>query len=110
MSRREERQTVESSGMLRAWPSWLEWCFVIGLILGGIGWDWYCAFEWFSGKYSLYSGPVFTRMSLIVMSCALVGFLAVRLRGGRWQVGVAVFFLTSGTVSGNILLWWIGHR
>jgi len=98
------------NGATRAWPPWFQWCFVIALAIGAVASDWYCAFEWFSRKYSFCSEPVLYRMLLIVLSCASIGFLATFPRGTRWQVGVVVFFSVSITVSGNLLLWWVGHR
>ena len=98
---------------MNAWPPWLERSYLIGFVIGGVGVDWYCAFEWFAGRYSLWSGTVFYRMVLIVLSCAAVGFLASltrREKWQRWQLGVAVFAFASVNVSGNLLLWWVGHR
>jgi hypothetical protein len=109
MSEHEMRRVKLSAGS-RNCSSWFEWLFVIGLVFGGVIWDWYCAFEWSSGKSPLFSLLVIRRMSAIVALCAAVGFLVVRLRQAKWQVGVAIFFLASGILSGNILLWWIGHR
>jgi hypothetical protein len=103
-------QPHEVNSAVRAWPPWFEWCFLIGLVIGGVASDWYCAFEWFSRKFSFYSEPVFYRMVLIVLACASIGFVATLPRGGKWQVGVVMFFFASVTVSGNMLLWWVGHR
>jgi hypothetical protein len=110
LSKRERLQSLDSGRAHGAWPPWLEWCLLIGFVVAGVGWDWYCAFEWFSRRYSLASAPVLGRMASLVLLCASIGFIAALLRGKKWQVGVVVFFLASGTLSGNLLLWWVGHR
>jgi hypothetical protein len=110
MSKREGPPAGRVERAVQAWPPWFEWCFLIGLVIGGVAIDWYCAFEWFSRRFSLNSEPVFYRMAPIVLSCASIGLLASFPRGGKWQVGVVMFFFASVTVSGNILLWWVGHR
>ena len=79
-------------------------------MISAVASDWYCAFEWFSEKYPFFSDPVISRMAAIVLSCASVGFFATLPRRARWQVGIVVFFFASITVSGNLLLWWVGHR
>ena len=108
--KRKSTQTVESDGAMSAPPPWLERSYLIGLVAIGIAVDWYCAFEWYFRRYSFWSGTVFYRMALIVLSCAAIGFLATLPRRGRWQLGVAVFFFASVNVSGNLLLWWVAHR
>jgi|SRR5579864_846859 len=107
---RKSTYQIESYAATREWPPWLEQSYLIGLVTVGVAIDWYCAFEWFSRRYSFWSGSVIRRMVLIVLSCAAVGFLATLPRRDRWQVGVAVFASASATVSGNLLLWWVGHR
>src|SRR6266567_2154166 len=99
---------VGANSAMSAWPPWLERSYLIGLVIAGVAMDWYCAFEWFSKRYSFWSGTVFYRMVLIVLSCAAVGFVATLPLGQRWQGGVVVFFFASGNVSGNLLLWWVG--
>ena len=95
---------------INEWPLWRERAYLIGFVVGGIAADWYCAFEWFSGRYSFLSGTVIQRMVLIVLSCAAIGFLAILPRRDKWQVGVVIFGSASATVSGNLLMWWTGHR
>jgi uncharacterized membrane protein YraQ (UPF0718 family) len=103
-------QKIESENRVTEWPMWLEYFVFIGFILIGVGSDWYCAFDWFSGKYSPFTMRVLARAALIVLSCACIGLLAVIWRRGRRREGVAFFFLSSITFSGNMLLWRIGHR
>ena len=108
MLKRERRQAIESLDALKAkQPWWLVLCFATV----GVGCDWYCAFKWFSGRYSLLSGIVLVRMGLIVLLCTAVASIAVCVvRGARLRDIAAVFFLASITLSGNVLIWLDAHR
>lgn len=90
--------------------TWIHWCLAICFVTSGVGADWYCAFEWFSGKYFFCSGPVLRGLGLIVVLYASITFLAVRVFGGKWRGAVAVFFAASYTLSGYMLIWWDVHR
>src|ERR1700685_3880319 len=59
---------------IRVQPWWLGWCFAVI----GVGCDWYSAFEWLYGTYSLSSPPVLRGLVLIVGLCASISFLSVR--------------------------------
>lgn len=61
---------------MEAQPWWLAWCFAAI----GVGFDWYSAFEWFYGRYSLCSATVLRGLVLIVALCASIAFLAARRR------------------------------
>jgi hypothetical protein len=87
-------------------PWWLVVCWAVG----GVGLDWYCAFEWFSGSYSLCSAHVLRALSLFVLLYGTVAFLAVRLVGARLRDIAAVFLLISLIVSGAMLMHWAAHR
>jgi hypothetical protein len=105
MPKGEELQAIEKQYTVKArQPWWLVLCFAIV----GMGFDWHCAFEWFSEKYPFCSGPVIRRMSLIVVLCATIAFLAVLVAKRKLRDAAAVFFFTSGTVLGNLLNWWWG--
>jgi hypothetical protein len=99
---------MENEDTLKArQPCWLVLCWTVI----GLGLDWRCAFEWFSGRCPLYSQAVLQRMSLIVMSCGVAALIAVRVsRGARWRDAGAFFCLVSGMVYGHLSVWWIGHR
>ena len=47
--------------------------FLVALVISAVATDWYCAFEWFSKQFPLFSGPVISRMLAIVLSCAAIG-------------------------------------
>ena len=112
MSGPQKQKTAEYRDRAESWPMWLEYLLVIALSIGGVACDWYCAYEWFSGKYSFWSGRVLERMAVIVIACAFIAFLTIFWqRGrGRWQAGVAAFCGVSVAFSGNMLVFWIGRH
>jgi hypothetical protein len=102
---------IESPDTAKAKPRRLpDWCLVTWFVTSGLVCDWYCAFEWFTGRYTHFSGPVLGVMGLIVVFCASIAFLAIRLFGGKWRAAVLVFSIASYTLSGDILIWWDIHR
>jgi hypothetical protein len=82
----------------------------IAFAVTGIAVDWYCAFEWFRGEYSFWSGTVLHRTALIVLSCTALGCLATLLPPRKWQIGVLIFFWASAQVSYFQLMSSIAHR
>lgn len=100
------QQSSQHAERARARPWWIDWCFVIV----GVACDWYLAFEWFSEKYSLFSTTVLRAAALVVVLCALVSMLLARILGGKVRESAGAFFLTSGTLLGNLLMWWAAHR
>ena len=95
------------SGDKSAWPHWVERFYLIGASVTGIAIDWHCAFEWFGGKYSFWSGTVLQRMALIVLLCAAIGCFAMFAQRNKWQLGITLFFAASANLSFNLLLSWI---
>jgi type IV secretory pathway VirB2 component (pilin) len=71
------------------------------LIVAGVACDWYCAFKWFSGIYSYWSGPVVRGMVLIVMFCAA---LAACLGRAKWRQVVQIFFGVSWGLCGLMFI------
>ena len=107
MSIGEERQAIDNPETLQAkQPWWLVLCWVIG----GVGCDWYCAFQWFSGKFPFCSPPVLHRMGLIVVLCATISILGTRIAGHKLREAASLFCIASITLLGNMLMWWTGHR
>ena len=86
------------------------WWLVVCWATGGVALDWYCAFEWFSGRYSLYSAHVLRTMGLFVLLYGTLAFLTVRLVRARWRDIAAVFWIISLMVSGAMILHWTAHR
>jgi hypothetical protein len=101
----KEVHAVKNQGTVKARRRWLpDWCFGILLVIIGLAFDWDCAFERFSGRYTLFSGPVLGVLVLIVVLYTSLAFLAARLSGrGKWLEVVGFFELASLTLSGNIL-------
>jgi hypothetical protein len=103
MPKSEGWPAIESQDTLKGRQlGWLVLC-----AMGGVGLDWYCAFRWFSGRYSLFSEPVLRRMGLIVVLCAALALLAVRLiPRARLRDAGAVFFVASMALSRFMLSRW----
>jgi len=107
VSRLQDQQAAENRDTVRARPRWLQLCWVII----GLGLDWRCAFEWFAGKSSFYSGLVLARTGLIALACAGVALLAVCIaRGLRWRHALPLFFLVSAVVYNILSVHWIACR
>jgi hypothetical protein len=104
------QRRIETKDTGKARPRWIDCCLVMVSVIGGLGWNWWAAFEWFSGRFALCSGPVLRMLGLIVLPCAAAGFFAGYMVEGKWRGAVLVFLLASVFVSGNMLLWWGGHR
>jgi len=100
ISKRDERTVQERQ------PWWLVVCWAVS----GVGLNWYCAFEWFFGKYSPCSVHVLRVMSLSALLYGTVAFLVVRLVGARLRDTAAVFLVISLTISGVMLVHWAAHR
>jgi hypothetical protein len=83
---------------------------ISALIILGVVSDWYCAYEWFQKEYSFCSAEVLTRMLLIVLACAAIGAMTAIYRGKGWVSGVGMFSYSSVLVTGNMIMWWIGHK
>src|SRR5271157_1449582 len=93
---------MENQDFVRPRPWWIDLCFVIA----GLGCDWYYAFDWFSGKNSIFSEPVLSRLGLIVVLCATGAFLVVCLvRRAKPRDAMAVFGAASLLLSGNLAIW-----
>jgi hypothetical protein len=82
---------------VRVAPWWVYLC----LVVAGVACDWYCAFRWFSGTYSYWSGPVLRGMVLTVTFCAV---LAACLGRAKWRQAVQIFFAVSWGLSGSMFI------
>lgn len=76
------------------------------LVVAGVGCDWYCAFKWFSGKYSYWSDPVLRGMVLTVGVCALIAILTGR---AKWRDAVQIFFAVSWGLFGCMFIKVVGR-
>lgn len=111
LPRREALPGIEGEGTAKAMQRWLpDWSLVSYCIVIGLGFNWACAFLWFSRRYAFFSEPVLCVTGLIVALYAAIGLLLARLTGGKWRTALVVFALASWVLSGN-LAWWLDlHR
>jgi hypothetical protein len=72
-----------------------EWCIFAYCIVSGLAMNWALAYSWFFPRYAFSSGPVLRAMASFVGLNTLIGFLASRLLGGKLQLDVALFALSS---------------
>jgi len=79
----ETRRRIETQ------PWWLMLCW----ILGGLAFDWRCAINWFAGRFSARSAPVFYRAGLIAIGCAAAAFAMVWLTSRARRRHAPAFFL-----------------
>ena len=107
-SKQERLQVIENWDTVKERQPW--WLVLFWALIG-LGFDWHCAFLWFSGRYSIFSTPVLHRMGLIVTLCAAVALLAAFvLRQARWRDAGIFFCLVSGLAYGHWILEWIANR
>jgi hypothetical protein len=69
----------------------LGWSLVSCCVIIGLGFNWACAFLWFSRRYAFFSIPVIAVAGLIMAFCAAIALLVARLTGGNWRRALAVF-------------------
>jgi hypothetical protein len=67
------------------------WSVVGYFSIIGLGFNWACAFLWFSRRYTFFSIPVMTLTASIVAVCAVIALLVFRLTGANWRKALAVF-------------------
>src|SRR5438128_323784 len=101
ISKRKGRKAIENQDTVKATqPCWLVLCFA----MSGLGCDWYSAFQWFSGRYSLCSGPVLRGTGLTVVLSASIALILVRVLRTKLRDVAAAFCLVSIALLGQILL------
>jgi hypothetical protein len=99
-------QAASEGSLQKNQPLWVQLCFAAA----ALGFDWDCAFEWFSKSYSLCSEPVLTRMVGIVLWCAAFSFLILLVvRRAKLADTPAIFFAVSGEVWFFLTTTWIAH-
>jgi hypothetical protein len=72
-----------------------DWCIVGNCVITGLALNWAWAYSWWFPQYAVSSGPVLRTMASFVALNTLIEFLASRLLGGKWQLDVALFALSS---------------
>jgi len=84
--------------------------FLLFWVIVGVGLDWRCAFESFSGKSPFYSEIVVGRAVLIVLGCAGASLLAVCVTQTIWRDAWLLFSAFSMTVYGVLSNHWTTAR
>jgi len=101
----ERASSVDTHAVVRVAPWWVYLC----LVVAGVGFDWYCAFKWFSGKYPYWSDPVLRGMVLTVMFCWFIATLPVCAGKAKWREAVEIFFAVSSGLFGCMFIGLVGR-
>jgi hypothetical protein len=81
----------------------LPWTLLIYCGITGLGYNWACAFLWFSHRYALFSGPVIGALTLILVLYVIIGLVVGRLTGGTWRTALLVLALAPCAIGGIVL-------
>jgi len=79
------------------------WSLVSYLVIVGLGFNWVCAFLWFSRRYAFFSTPVIAMTGLIMALYAAIALLVARFTGGNWRTPLIVFGIVSSALAGIVL-------
>lgn len=93
----EEASSGGTEAPVKEAPLWV----YLGLVVAGVGCDWYFAFKWFFGQYSYWSGPVLRGMVLTGMLCALIAIVAGR---AKWREAAQIFLALSWALCGYMMI------
>jgi hypothetical protein len=86
------------------------WWAIVSFAVAGVGFDWDCAYEWFSKQYAFFSVPVLSRMGGIVLWSAAGTFLMLLVvRRAKLRDATAIFFVVSGEVWFYLTTTWVVH-
>jgi hypothetical protein len=78
----------------------LPWSVVAYGIITGTGFNWVCAFLWFSRRYPVFSGPVVGAMGLLFLFYAAIGLAVGWLTGGNWRKALVISALAPLVLGG----------
>lgn len=92
----------EGEGMARHFR-WREWALVSYIFIIGLGFNWACAFLWFSRRYALFSTPVIGVTGLITALYGAIELLVARLTGGNWRTALLVFVFAADVLACIVL-------
>lgn len=79
------------------------WSLIVYSATTGLGWNWACAFLWFSRRYAFFSIPVIGMTGLILTFYAVIAFLIAWLSPRNWRMALFVFLFIPGVVAGIVL-------
>lgn len=94
---------TEGEGAETARQRRLPWPLFILLVSIGLGFNWVCAFLWFSRRYPVFSGQVIGGLVSIYAFFAVIGFAAAWLTGGNRRTALLVFVFGSSAVGAIVL-------
>jgi hypothetical protein len=100
----ERKSSEGAQAGVRVAPWWVYLC----LVVVGVGYDWYCAFKWFSGKYPYWSDPVLRGMVLTVTFCSFIAILPLCVGRAKWREAVQIFFAVSSGLFGFMFIGLVG--
>ena len=81
-----------------------EWTLASYFFMMSLGFNWACAFLWFSRRYAFFSTPVIGATGLIMALYGVVALLVARLTGRNWRTALLVFVFVPDFVA-CIVLW-----
>jgi len=81
----------------------LDWSLVTYGAIIGLGFNWVCAFLWFSRRYAFFSTPVIAVTGLTMALYAAIAFLIARLTGGNWRTALPIFLFAAGVPAAIVL-------
>lgn len=82
---------------------WPEWSLVSYFFIIGLGFNWACAFLWFSRRYAFFSTPVIAVTGLTMAFYAAIALLVARFTGGNWRTALLVFVSAPVVLAGIVL-------
>jgi hypothetical protein len=77
--------------------------FVSYLVIIGLGFNWVCAFLWFSRRFAFFSIRVIAVTGLIMALYAAIALLVARLTGGNWRRALLIFVFAPVVLAGGVL-------
>ena len=98
----ETLPAIEGKGTARQFQL-PEWSLVSYFFIIGLGFNWACAFLWFSRQYAFFSAPVIALTGLIMASYAAIALLVARLTGENWRTALLIFLFVPGVLAGIVL-------
>ena len=99
-------ETLPAIERERVWKSRqprLPWSLFAYCLITGLGWNWGCAYLWFSRRYDLFSTRVIGATGLIMASYAAIALLAAWLTGRNWRIALLFFALLPGVLASIVL-------
>jgi Kef-type K+ transport system membrane component KefB len=93
----ETPRAARGTGPVTAWWQRLpDWPLVSYCIIVGLGFNWACAFLWFSRRHAFFSTPVIGATAVTEALYAGIGFLVARLTGRNWRTALLFSHLYQG--------------